>query len=208
MAALDKKRLWKDIEREERRKARLILARLRAELRGAKVERKAQIRGAVARCRSERLAARERAKALRLRGLAEIRDAARAEREAARASCGTGRTTARSSADRQLAALTAELERQTSDRAIARAGRPSVARASAKERRAESDDEVRANIPPDLAALFERVKRGIKGTPRMSRTEAFFHFAEEHPDEAIEGLDAKTDALIREMEKLQRSSRR
>ncbi len=41
------------------------------------------------------------------------------------------------------------------------------------ERQAESDDEVRSNIPPELVALFERVKRGIKASPRMSRTEAF-----------------------------------
>ena len=41
------------------------------------------------------------------------------------------------------------------------------------ERQAESDDEVRSNIPPELVALFERVKRGIKASPRMSRTESF-----------------------------------
>jgi hypothetical protein len=27
-------------------------------------------------------------------------------------------------------------------------------------------------VPPDLVALFERVKRSIKASPRMSRTEA------------------------------------
>lgn len=41
------------------------------------------------------------------------------------------------------------------------------------ERRAESDDEVRANISRDLVPLFERVKREIKAAPRISRTEAF-----------------------------------
>jgi hypothetical protein len=49
------------------------------------------------------------------------------------------------------------------------------------ERRAESDDEVRSNLPADLVALFERVKGGIKASPRMSRTEVFLQYAEEHP---------------------------
>lgn len=65
------------------------------------------------------------------------------------------------------------------------------------ERRAESDDEVRSNIPPELVALFERVKRGIKASPRMSRTEAFLHYAEENPDDVLASADDKTDALIR-----------
>jgi hypothetical protein len=49
-------------------------------------------------------------------------------------------------------------------------------------------------------SLFERVNRAIKATPRMSRTEAFLHYAEEHPDEVLDVLEDKTDALIRELE--------
>src|SRR6185295_17647714 len=75
--------------------------------------------------------------------------------------------------------------------------RPGVARAVA---RGESDDEVRANIPPDLVPLFERVKRGIKGSARESRTEAFLRYVEEHPREQFAAVDDATDALIREME--------
>ena len=75
------------------------------------------------------------------------------------------------------------------------------------ERQAESDDEVRANIPPELVALFERVKRGIKASPRMSRTEAFLKYAEEHPGEVLVAVDDKTDALIRELEEQERQAR-
>jgi hypothetical protein len=44
-------------------------------------------------------------------------------------------------------------------------------RASAKERRSESDDEVLHNIDRSLHPLFHRVKAGIRETPLMSRTE-------------------------------------
>jgi hypothetical protein len=56
--------------------------------------------------------------------------------------------------------------------------------------------------------LFERVKRGIKASPRMSRTEAFLHYAEENPDDVLAATDDKTDALIRELEQQEREARR
>jgi hypothetical protein len=96
-------------------------------------------------------------------------------------------------------------------RAIERANKqrrkeaPKIARL---EREGESDDEVRGNIPPDLVPLFERVKRQIKAAPRMTRTEAFFKYAEEHPDEVLIALDDKTDAVIRELEEQERQARR
>ena len=64
------------------------------------------------------------------------------------------------------------------------------ARPSAKERRAESDDEVLQNIDRSLHPLFHRVKSIIKGNPRMSRTEAFLQYVHDHPDEAIPRWEA------------------
>jgi hypothetical protein len=52
------------------------------------------------------------------------------------------------------------------------------------------------------------VKRGIKASPRMSRTEAFLHYAEENPDDVLAAVDDKTDALIRELEAQHRDARR
>ena len=69
-------------------------------------------------------------------------------------------------------------------------------------------NEVRSNIPPELVALFERVKRGIKASPRMSRTEAFLHYAEENPDDVLAATEDKTEALIRELEGQYRQARR
>jgi hypothetical protein len=76
------------------------------------------------------------------------------------------------------------------------------------ERRSESDDEVRSNLPPNFVPLFERVKRGIKATPRMSRTEAFLHYAEENPDEVFDVLEEGAAAMIRELEKKEREAAR
>ena len=56
------------------------------------------------------------------------------------------------------------------------------------------------NISPDLVPFFERIKRSVRATPRMSRTEAFLKYAEEHPSELLVDVDAQTDALIREFE--------
>lgn len=90
--------------------------------------------------------------------------------------------------------------------------RAELIRASHKERQSESDDEVRGNIPPELVALFERVKGRIKGSDRMTRTEAFLHYAEEHPREVLLSIEDKTEAVIRDLErqaaKAEREARR
>ncbi len=134
---------------------------------------------------------------LRLRVLEDLKATVRAERLAARQSCTVRLGEARGIKDeiqRARAALLAERKYQADLRRIEAAHRqrrreaPGITRL---ERQGESDDEVRANVPPDLVALFERVKRSIKASPRMSRTEAFLKYAEEHPSEVLEAIDDK-----------------
>jgi hypothetical protein len=212
--ALDKKELWRDIQRDERRKAREKLAELRGHIRTVRARRKRALHDAKERCRAERLAARERARSMRLRVLHELREAMRAERAAARQSCALRLGDARSiknDIERARAELVAEREYQRELRRIETANRqrrreaPAITRI---DRRTESDDEVRQNIPPDLVPLFDRVKRAIKATPRMSRTEAFLHYAEENPAEVLDVIEDKTEALIRELEAQQRATSR
>jgi hypothetical protein len=211
--ALDKKWLTKEIDRDLRRQVREKLAALRVQLRSARMQRKEAIKNAKERCRTERLAARERARALRIRGLAELREAARLERQAARDACTLGKVEARKNdgVERRRAELAAEAKYQADMRSLERSNR--VRRrehphATYIERRAESDDEVRSNISPDLVPLFERVRRGIKATPRMTRTEAFLHYAEENPGEVLDVIEDKTDALIRDLERQHREASR
>jgi len=178
-AKADRRELWRDIKRQHRREAKEKLAGLRAEIRAARERRKGALVSAKERCRAERIAARERVRALRLRVLEDLKATVRAERLAARQSCTVRLGEARGIKDeiqRARAALLAERKYQADLRRIEAAHRqrrreaPGITRL---ERQGESDDEVRANVPPDLVALFERVKRSIKASPRMSRTEAF-----------------------------------
>ena len=76
---------------------------------------------------------------------------------------------------------------------------------TARERRAESDDEVRANIPRELHAVFERVKRGLPRKDRASRTEVFLEWVAEHGAEVAE---IQADEDFRGLQALQREERR
>ncbi len=212
-AAEARKQLWRDIQKQHRQEARAKVGHLREQVRAARAARKDAIRQASERCRTERLAARERAKALRERALAELREAVRLERLTARETCSLRRNGATSKDG--VARARAELAAERAYRAdLRRIERNNKARTRAHphvtyvERRTESDDEVRGNLPPDLVPLFERVKRGIKGSTRMSRTEAFLKYAEEHPDEVLELAEDKTDAIIRELERKEREAAR
>jgi hypothetical protein len=177
-AAADRRQLMREINRDHRRKAKETIASLRGQLREARQRRKLAIRDAKERCRAERIAARDRARALRLRVLEELREAMRAERGGARQACAVRLGEARSIKDdvqRSRAELLAERKYQADLRRVERANRQrrrEAPRVTRIERQGESDDEVRANLPPELVSLFERVKRGIKASPRMSRTEA------------------------------------
>ena len=168
---------------------------------------------AAERCRTERLAARERARALRIRGLAELREATRLEREAARQACVASKREAKSKdpIERRRAELEAERKYQLEMRVIDRGHkqrRREHRHATYIEKRSESDDEVRSNIDPSYWSLWERIKRGIKATPRMSRTEAFLKYVEEHPKEYLDAIEHRSDALVKDLEAQERAARR
>jgi len=55
------------------------------------------------------------------------------------------------------------------------------ARLRGAERIRESDDEVRRNLPDDLALVWAKVKGRIKGTARTTRTERFLDWVHDHP---------------------------
>ena len=188
--------------REERKMARARLAELGRELREARARRKGALLDAMERCRAERLAASERARAMRLRVVQELRLAMHDERAAARATC-TGRLrdarTIRDEIARARAVLSAERQLQRDLRLAQRAD--SLRRREAPERRGESDDEVLANIPSELALLFDRVKRSIKAAPRMSRTEAFLKYAETHPSVVLEATEDPSDLAVCALER-------
>ncbi|MGH7280627.1 MAG: hypothetical protein ACRELY_03820 [Polyangiaceae bacterium] len=210
--AFDRKALWRDINREERKKKRALMLELRTEVREARARRKQALFEAKERCRSERLAARERARSLRAKALLDLREAVQLERASARQTCSVRLGEARAIKDdieRARAKVAAEKQYRRELRRIEAANRQrrrEHLHATYIERRAESDDEVRMNISQDLVPLFERVKRGIKATQRMSRTEAFLKYAEEHPDEVLGDIEDKSEALIRARERAEKQT--
>lgn len=204
---LDKKALMREIDADQRLAAREKLATLRRKIAEAREKARAGRPEVRAYCLAERLKARERIADLREKLREEYRRYAYAERLGARGSCARERRAPRMEIERLRLALESERKFQNEMRVIARGARERRREsrgATLRERRGESDDEVRANIPEDLHPLFERVKRSIKAGPRISRTERFLQYVEEHPRERYEAIDDKTDALVREMERAQR----
>ena len=206
-----RKALLRDIDRDLEHKARGTLADLRAQLRAARADHQAALKEAVSRCRAHRLAVREKLQAERAQALAELRAKGEAERGEARGVCsiekGKAEKGTRGALDGARAELAKERAYQEDLKRIARGNRASARttkRATAAERRSESDDEVRSNLPPELLGLFERVKRSIKAGPRETRTEVFLRYAEEHPREYLQAIDDRTEELVRELERQQR----
>jgi hypothetical protein len=213
-ARTQRRALMKEIAREHRKQAREKLLHLRQELRDVRALRRSEMRQAKERCRAARLAVRAGARELRARVLAELRETIRRERAKAREMCAAGIAEARGIADRVESAR-AELHAERSyHRELRRLERANKERqreakhASRRERRSESDDAVRANLPEELIPLWEKVKRSIRGSNHMSRTEAFLQYAEEHPAEVLQVLENRTEALIRDLEKKELEARR
>lgn len=188
--ALDKRRLKREIERERKAKVKARIVAVRALIKEARERRSAE--------------------------LAVIRDQCKAERAALSITCANRRAEARELARADVAKQRGELgsiagEERTYREvdAINAKRRP---RMKAGEKRAESDDEVRSNLPRDLVPVFDAVRRGIKGSPRKSRTESFLQWAEENAGEVWSLRSSKADReveqLIREHESLMKERTR
>jgi hypothetical protein len=212
-----RKDLEKQIAADLRLRARAKLRELTQAIRDAKVRRKEAIADARRTCREGRLAVRERIKALRRRVLEELRALVRAERTGARERCTTAKREAKSHEpiERARRELVAERQYRRELAMIERGQREKkreMKRASRRERQSESDDEVRANISPDMVPLFEQVKHRIKAGPRASRTEVFLRYAEEHAGELVEAIEDVSEArlaeLVAERERAERYARR
>lgn len=186
---------------------------LREQIRDARHKKATAILEAKARCKRVRLELRDKLRRKRAGILAKLRTVSERERELARKTCKTELCAARKlgeSVDARRAELAAEKKFRREMRRIEASNRAAHAehRRTAREARSESDDEVLGNIPPDYAALWERVKKRIRRTPHMSRTEAFLHYAEEHPNELVASWEDKTDELVRRLEQQEREAAR
>jgi len=203
--------LTKSLARDERQRASARLQGLKAGVRKAHGAARGEVGRVRRACRAARADARARARGLREQLAGEMRDRVAAERASARTSCDSDLEAARalrSAEARARAELQAEQDYQRNMRTIV-AGQRAKARTRPRGIASvtESDNEVESNLPADLVPLWRRVKRGIKGTDRKTRTEAFLEYAESNESEAVAALvddaDALTDRAIAEMERRQ-----
>jgi hypothetical protein len=187
--ALDRKRLHREIEQERRAKVAQRVSQLGLQLKAA------------------RRARRESIERIRLQ--------CRAARERLRTSCGARRERAHREGEEVIQARQREIREERYLDKLQRSGPKSARepvgrlRNARREREAESDDEVRRNLSPDLASVFNKVRRHIKGSERRSRTEAFLEWVEQNPDEIYAMQEQRA---AREIERLvkeyQRETRR
>ena len=207
MASLVRRQLEqtrKELEREQRSAARERLQGLRSELKAARERRRERMKAVGSDCRSARKRISDRARAARER----LNAAIARSRENAKQSCNTVRGEVQSEAlaelGRALGAL--DLERGL-QRQLAAWTRPATSTTStAREKRSESDDEVRANIEDSaMLAVWERVKGRIKGRGRTSRTEAFAEWIASHSAEVYEIQNAELEREIAELEREERA---
>jgi hypothetical protein len=189
------KTLQRDLTSRERRRlterVRLVTVarkRARARIRVWARRRRAEVREKI---RATRLTVLERLKKLRARRLALIRERA---------------ALLLAKAKRRFSAIQAErlteLRRELADQKLILDRERSQARAhrvTGRERRQESDDDVRSNLDPEYRAIFNRVKKQIRGGPRRTRTEAFLEWLGEHPDEVLAMQAGAAERVVDEM---------
>jgi hypothetical protein len=208
-ASLSRAQLARMFDREARKKLNKALAAVkkrRDELARATRGQKPKLR---AMCRTSKKRARERGKTL----IAAAKVEARQAFESSVAKCKATRE-GLCKRDRKGRAALREEERRLRDEYKRETKRLAAGKSysTAKERRQESDDAVRANLDPDMVPVFDMVKASIVGTPRMDRTEVFLHWAEENADEVAGMLALRADAALakeqRAFEAANRAARR
>jgi hypothetical protein len=171
---------------------RAKLLALRDSITHARARRRAAMSVAQRQCRAHRKAvalqivARRKAEAERLKQeILQLRRRARAQCQARkhRIRQAGGNSIAKERALlREERALQAQLKRLAAAAVMKRRKHA----ASSRERKQESEDYVRSNLPAELRPVFEHVKAQIKGGARTTRTEAFLEWAESHPDEVLQ----------------------
>jgi len=191
-------------KRERRTQARKRLKELRATLVRARAERKEKIRSAAQLCRDKRATLRVRAKQAR----AELQLAISHERHAQRHQCQASRDATREQTLKKIAGAGAGVvSAKDALRLLARAPKATRAAAStltSSEQRAESDAQVRANVPHELLGVWDKVKKHIHANPRRSRTEGFLEWVQENGARVYELQHEAHAKWLRDMEREER----
>lgn len=165
-----------DLKRRDRAKLRELATRIQR----SKAERRHAHQQIAHYCRLGRQNVSARVKALRLEARERVNAKAEQLRAAQRDNCARDQRAARKALDQVVSEAAAELAEER--RLFASNYGRKKTRTTAAERRAESNDEVERNLPPELVEVFRAVHATIRAKPRATRTEVFLHWAEENPD--------------------------
>lgn len=216
--AAQRRQLRKELERDFRAKQRATLKGLRDQLKAAKAERRKTMRAVVAECRR----IRKDSKAYIREKRTSAREAINLERDelfgADRAACMGRKGATRDEFAQGIGATELEVaEERSSQQAYRRAvGKdPMIGPRSTRPRRgdagreaqAESDSEVEQNISPELVPVWRRVKRKIKATSHLSRTEAFEHWVMENQGDVQIMINEDAEAGVAEMVRQEQEQR-
>lgn len=197
-----------------RQRALAEIKRLRIEIGKARQRRRRALDRARQACATARAKVRDQVKAFRSEEFRRINAEAARMRTAARNQCQARKYRLRSAGERAIARRAAELAAEAKLQAqIRRAdSRALRQRTTYKERAQESDDAVRSNLPRELRAVFDKVRRGIKGSRHRTRTEEFLEWAQEHPEDVLQyqgdDSDREVARLIAEREQYEKQLRK
>lgn len=190
----------KDVDRLRRAEHKDALAKIRDKIAKLREELRAEQRGWPDIWKAYAIDSREKFEAF----VKQARFARDEKVRRARAECIQRGTSALREAQELLAKLTAEKDERDNDRKFKKGYEASKRREPkavsskqrAKERKAESDDEVRSNleaVDPRLVSMFELYKKKVEGNERLSRTEAFLQMYEEDKGNMDAALWAKEE---------------
>lgn len=202
-ARVIKAKLERDVMRGAHRRRVARLKAIRRDLAAIRARKSALMKRVNAACKVSReralASARERLRIETAKLRQEVKEAKQAERNRCLARRVKTSLGTRLAADK----LREEARRIADKESEVRAGKHlatrAKARSTARERSEESDDEVRSNLDPGLIPIFDVVRRQIKGSPHISRTEAFLQWTEENPDEIWQMREADAARQVREL---------
>lgn len=216
--AAHRRQLRKELERDFRAKQRATLKGLREQVKAAKAERRATMRAVVAECRRIRAKSkayiREKRTTTREAINLERDQLFGADREACLARKGETRDRfAQGIGASELAVAEERRDQRQYRRSMAkdpligpRSTRPKRGQAG-RDAQQESDSEVKQNISHELLPVWKKVKRQIKATPHMSRTEAFEHWVMENQPDVQQILNEEAEAGVAELVRLEQEQR-
>jgi hypothetical protein len=201
-AKQQRRKLQKEIAAELRAQDRIKLHQLDQHITAARKNRRAALIEVRRICKLARFELKERQKQERER----VRDEQRRQRLERRVGCQAARVATSLDGKSEIERLRLERKRTKAEqRIIERAGKVVRVRSTAKERKQESDDTVRRDIPAELVPVFDKVRARIKGSARRSRSEEFLEWAHENPDEVLAVQQADADRYLVKLVKEQRA---